>query len=40
MLGTDFPNTPYAYSHQIEALARLGFGDVWLRGVLHTTAPA
>jgi predicted TIM-barrel fold metal-dependent hydrolase len=35
VLGTDFPNTPYAYSHQIEALARLGFGDAWLRGVLH-----
>jgi predicted TIM-barrel fold metal-dependent hydrolase len=23
------------YSHQIEALARLGLGDAWLRGVLH-----
>ena len=27
VLGTDFPNTPYAYSHQPAALARLELGD-------------
>jgi hypothetical protein len=35
LLGSDFPNTPYVYAHQIEALVRLGFGDSWLRSVLH-----
>jgi len=35
VLGTDFPNTPYPYAHQLEALARLGLGDDWLRAVLH-----
>ena len=35
VLGSDFPNTPYPYSHQIEALARLDLGDAWLRAVLH-----
>ena len=35
VLGSDFPNTPYPYSHQLEALARLGLGEDWLRGVLH-----
>jgi hypothetical protein len=35
VLGTDFPNIPYAYSHQLEVLARLDLGDDWLRGVLH-----
>jgi predicted TIM-barrel fold metal-dependent hydrolase len=35
VLGTDFPNTPYAYSHQLDALVRLDLGDGWLRGVLH-----
>ncbi len=35
VLGTDFPNTPYRYSHQLDALAGLGLGDDWLRGVLH-----
>lgn len=33
VLGTDFPNIPYRYGHQLEALARLGLGDDWLRGV-------
>jgi uncharacterized protein len=33
VLGTDFPNIPYLYGHQLEALARLGLGDEWLRGV-------
>ena len=35
VLGSDFPNTPYAYAHQLEALVRLDLGDAWLRGVLH-----
>jgi predicted TIM-barrel fold metal-dependent hydrolase len=35
VLGSDFPNTPYPYSHQLEALVRLDLGDDWLRGVLH-----
>ena len=38
LLGTDFPNTPYPYSHQLEALVRLDLGDAWLRGVLHDNA--
>lgn len=35
VLGSDFPNTPYPYAHQLEALQRLDLGDDWLRGVLH-----
>jgi hypothetical protein len=34
LLGTDFPNIPYPYEHQVEALERLGLGDDWLRAVL------
>jgi hypothetical protein len=34
VLGSDFPNIPYPYAHQLEALARLGLGDDWLRQVL------
>ena len=34
VLGSDFPNIPYPYAHQIEALARLGLGDDWMRAVL------
>lgn len=34
LFGTDFPNIPYAYAHQIEALERLGLGDEWMRAVL------
>lgn len=34
LLGSDFPNIPYPYAHQIEALERLGLGDEWLRRVL------
>lgn len=34
VLGTDFPNIPYDYVHQLHALARLDLGDDWLRGVL------
>lgn len=38
--GSDFPNIPYEYSHQIEALTRLGLGDDWLRAVLWGNASA
>jgi predicted TIM-barrel fold metal-dependent hydrolase len=34
VLGSDFPNIPHAYAHQIEVLADLGLGDDWLRSVL------
>lgn len=34
VLGADFPNIPYPYAHQIEALVRLELGDEWLRSVL------
>ena len=32
LLGTDFPNIPYPFAHQIEALDRLGLGPEWLTG--------
>ncbi|MFF9842448.1 amidohydrolase family protein [Streptomyces sp. NPDC013740] len=35
LLGTDFPNIPYPYVHQLHALERLGLGDDWLRAVCH-----
>ncbi|MEV5978919.1 amidohydrolase family protein [Streptomyces sp. NPDC052114] len=38
LLGSDFPNIPYAYVHQLEALERLGLGDAWLRRVLYENA--
>jgi len=33
LLGADFPNIPYAYAHQLQALERFGLGDDWLRSV-------
>jgi predicted TIM-barrel fold metal-dependent hydrolase len=33
LLGTDFPNIPHDYAHQLEVLARLDLGDAWLRAV-------
>ena len=33
VLGADFPNIPYAYAHQLEALERFGLGEDWLRAV-------
>ncbi|WP_328988815.1 amidohydrolase [Kribbella sp. NBC_01245] len=33
VLGTDFPNIPYEYAVQLEALENLGLGDDWLRAV-------
>jgi hypothetical protein len=38
LLGTDFPSIPYAYAHQLEALADLGLGDGWLRAVCWDNA--
>ncbi|TDD59267.1 amidohydrolase [Kribbella antibiotica] len=35
VLGTDFPNIPYPYATQLQALADLGLGDAWLRAVCH-----
>lgn len=34
VLGSDFPNIPYAYAHQLQALHRLDLGEAWLRAVL------
>lgn len=34
VLGSDFPNIPYPYMHQIQALHRWGLGDEWMRKVL------
>ena len=33
VLGSDFPNIPYPYIDQLDALAGLDFGDDWLRAV-------
>jgi predicted TIM-barrel fold metal-dependent hydrolase len=33
VLGSDFPNIPYAYGEQLTGLQRLGLGDDWLRDV-------
>ncbi|GHB58818.1 amidohydrolase [Streptomyces xanthochromogenes] len=38
LFGSDFPNIPYPYLHQLEALERLGLGDEWLRAVCHDNA--
>lgn len=35
VLGSDFPNIPHPYAHQLEALVRLDLGDDWLRAVCH-----
>lgn len=34
VLGSDFPNIPYPYAHQLAALTRLDLGDEWMRKVL------
>ena len=34
LFGTDYPNIPYVYAHQVEVLQRLELGDDWLRRVL------
>ncbi|MGV9252161.1 amidohydrolase family protein [Streptomyces sp. NPDC003697] len=38
LLGSDFPNIPYPYAHQLDALWGLGLGDDWLRAVCHDNA--
>ncbi len=38
LLGSDFPNTPYPFAHQLEALQRLDLGEDWMRAVLHDNA--
>ena len=38
LLGSDFPNIPYHYAHQVESLERLGMGDDWLRMVCWENA--
>lgn len=40
LLGSDFPNIPYAYAHQLDALARLDLGDDWLWAVCWGNATA
>ncbi len=40
LLGSDFPNIPYPYAHQLEALERLGLGEDWLRKVCWENAAA
>lgn len=40
LLGSDFPNIPYSYVHQLESLERLGLGDEWLRKVCWENAAA
>ena len=38
LFGSDFPNIPYSYTGALESLARLDFGDDWLRAVCHGNA--
>lgn len=38
LLGTDFPNIPYPYAEQLEAMIRLELGEDWLRAVWHGNA--
>ncbi|MFF5365751.1 amidohydrolase family protein [Streptomyces sp. NPDC013187] len=38
LLGSDFPNIPYPYLHQLDSLQRLGLGEEWLRAVCHDNA--
>lgn len=40
LFGTDFPNIPYAYAHQVEVLERLDLGDDWMRDVLWNNGAA
>jgi uncharacterized protein len=35
VLGSDYPNIPYAYAEQLAGLVRLDLGEAWLRAVLH-----
>ncbi|MFI5908931.1 amidohydrolase family protein [Dactylosporangium sp. NPDC051541] len=38
LLGTDFPNIPYPYEHQLQSLERLDLGEDWLQAVCWTNA--
>ncbi|MFF5207424.1 amidohydrolase family protein [Streptosporangium sp. NPDC000396] len=38
LLGSDFPNIPYPYAHQLHALERMDLGDDWLRAVCWDNA--
>jgi uncharacterized protein len=38
LLGSDFPNIPYPFTHQLEALERLDLGEEWLRRVCWSNA--
>ncbi|WP_433614716.1 amidohydrolase family protein [Dactylosporangium sp. CA-139114] len=38
LLGSDFPNIPYPYGHQLESLERLGLGEDWLAAVCWDNA--
>jgi uncharacterized protein len=38
LFGSDFPNIPYPYVHALDAVARLGIGDDWVRAVCHDNA--
>jgi uncharacterized protein len=38
LLGSDFPNIPYAYAEQLAGLEGLGLGDDWLRRVCWDNA--
>ena len=40
LLGSDFPNIPYAYEHQLDALERLDLGADWLEAVYWGNAAA
>jgi hypothetical protein len=40
LLGSDFPNIPYPYAHQLERLEALGLGEDWLRAVCWSNAQA
>lgn len=38
LFGSDFPNIPYPYVHALDAVARLGLGDDWVRAVCQGNA--
>lgn len=38
VFGSDFPNIPHTYAHQVEALLQLDLGDDWMRDVLWHNA--
>jgi hypothetical protein len=40
LFGSDFPNIPYAYAHQVGSLVRLDPGEEWLRDVLWSNGAA